>query len=222
MRAVPRSRLCRESPLTPGQAPHTRGSRWGWHLHPHRLPHGECGVWGGAPGGRANMRLRWPWAACSRHSDSPLIVERSAQNIARRNTNNRHATRGGPACRSSTVQSCPRRRAFVACDERTTDAVGNSCQTLRKAGERPQIVRKNRISYPPNPAAATARLGHRGGVRRFGQARHAAAQRRALRPLLLRRPQLRAGAVQRRVVHASTGGLRPGPPGCRQLSSLVE
>ena len=32
-----------------------------------------------------------------------------------------------------TVQSCPRRRAGVARDERPTDAVGNSCQTLRTA-----------------------------------------------------------------------------------------
>ena len=48
---------------------------------------------------------------------------------------------------SPAVQSCPRRRAGVACDERTTDAVGNSCQTLRlMIGKRPQIVRKNRNS----------------------------------------------------------------------------
>jgi transposase-like protein len=30
----------------------------------------------------------------------------------------------------TSVQSCPRRRAGVACDERTTDAVGNSCSPL--------------------------------------------------------------------------------------------
>ena len=47
-----------------------------------------------------------------------------------------------------TVQSCPPRRAGVARDERTTDAVDNSCQMLRTAVNRPQIVRKNRISYP--------------------------------------------------------------------------
>jgi hypothetical protein len=41
------------------------------------------------------------------------------------------------------VQSCPRRRAGVARDERTTDAVGNSCQILWIGVRRPQIVRKN-------------------------------------------------------------------------------
>jgi hypothetical protein len=30
----------------------------------------------------------------------------------------------------TSVQSCPGRRAGVACDERTTDAVGNSCSPL--------------------------------------------------------------------------------------------
>src|SRR5258706_1379558 len=50
MREVLRSRLCRESPLTPWQSADTLGSWWGWPLHPHRLPHGECGVWGSAPG----------------------------------------------------------------------------------------------------------------------------------------------------------------------------
>ena len=44
----------------------------------------------------------------------------------------------------STVQCCPRRRAGVARDERTTDAVGNSCQALTMGVWRPQIVRKNR------------------------------------------------------------------------------
>src|SRR5450759_956167 len=56
MREVPLSRLCRESPLTPGRARHTLGSWWGWLFHPHRLPHGECGVWGRAPG-----RTRYAW-----------------------------------------------------------------------------------------------------------------------------------------------------------------
>ena len=46
-----------------------------------------------------------------------------------------------------TVQSCPRRRAGVARDERTTHAVDNSCQLLRTAANRPQIVRKNRNSF---------------------------------------------------------------------------
>src|SRR5450756_358439 len=56
LREVPLSRLCRESPLTPGRARHTLGSWWGWLFHPHRLPHGECGVWGRAPG-----RTRYAW-----------------------------------------------------------------------------------------------------------------------------------------------------------------
>src|SRR5450759_4199872 len=56
MGEVPLSRLCRESPLTPGRARHTLGSWWGWLFHPHRLPHGECGVWGRAPG-----RTRYAW-----------------------------------------------------------------------------------------------------------------------------------------------------------------
>ncbi len=43
----------------------------------------------------------------------------------------------------SAVQSCPRPRAGVACDERTTDEVDDSCSPCRYAVMRPQIVRKN-------------------------------------------------------------------------------
>src|ERR1700737_847962 len=50
MREVLLSRLCRESPLTPGRSLHTLGQLVGMAFHPHRLPHGECGVWGSAPG----------------------------------------------------------------------------------------------------------------------------------------------------------------------------
>jgi Sulfate permease family len=46
------------------------------------------------------------------------------------------------------VQSCPRRRAGVAYDERPTDAVGNSCQTLRTTDKRPQIVRTSQKKVP--------------------------------------------------------------------------
>ena len=57
-----------------------------------------------------------------------------------------------------TVQSCPRRRAGVARDERTTDAVDNSCQLLRTAANRPQIVRKNQNFKPTNLAFKVAAL----------------------------------------------------------------
>jgi hypothetical protein len=50
------------------------------------------------------------------------------------------------------VQSCPRRRAGVAYDERPTDAVGNSCQTLRTTDKRPQIVRTS-LKFLPSHAA---------------------------------------------------------------------
>ncbi|MBK6975617.1 MAG: VOC family protein [Sterolibacteriaceae bacterium] len=42
-------RLCRESPLRPGGHPRS-GQRRGWVCHPRRLPPGEGGVWGDAPG----------------------------------------------------------------------------------------------------------------------------------------------------------------------------
>ena len=80
MREVPLSRLCRESPLTPGQADHTSGSWWGWSFHPHRLPHGECGVWGRAPG-VWGCGERHAWLATG-HSGTSCAFGMSAQQIA--------------------------------------------------------------------------------------------------------------------------------------------
>ena len=43
-------RLCRESPLTPWRADTLMAAPGMGFCHPRRLPHGECGVWGSAPG----------------------------------------------------------------------------------------------------------------------------------------------------------------------------
>ena len=76
------------------------------------------------------------------------------------------------------------------------DAVGNSCQTLRKARERPQIVRKNRISYPPMRPSTTIAFDYTAVVAdlktRIASARLSAA--RAVNPELVGLYQL---AVQR-------------------------
>ena len=44
------SRLCRESPLTAWRAVTLEAVVGEEFFHPRRLPHGECGVWGSAPG----------------------------------------------------------------------------------------------------------------------------------------------------------------------------
>lgn len=58
MQEVIRSRLCRESPLTPWTVDTLAASPGDGVFHPRGLPHGECGVRGSAPRSGGSVRRR--------------------------------------------------------------------------------------------------------------------------------------------------------------------
>ena len=109
-----------------------------------------------------------------------------------------------------TAQSCPRRRAGVAHDERPAGAMGNSSQPIKTTANRPQIVRKNRISYP---RASWCSLG----LRRRQAQRH----KHSPSGQTTRAPAWRIGAPASEVHYTKSGVVRRLPLMANERTFLI-